>query len=948
VTTVDGVTGSICSLSLLGPSTGPGPAVSGDLTVTGELSISGNTSWAGTLVSVQAMSLAPSADLLLGDGSVVTVNGTGVLGASSTVHSVPTPTTAPALVVPGALSLGGASVLDTVALRLVPRDGGGAGSLDVFGSTLTLSGPAVSVLREGSALLSTSGTGALIASAGSRVVPSTGTTVGTGVSLRLTSGAVVGEDGGVATIGGSGTFDWVAGSVAGTLTLAVPAVLDGGGTRLLPPDAAVVSTSTVYAADGTLDLRGTFTNQGTFTVRPGVTLVGTSGAPSTLNNPAGATLSVDGTSGSGGSVLVDGVHLVNGGAIALPVNVQLRLAGTSGTTASDLLAGSTITAPATPTDGSDPGTVRVGHGATVRLGGPVALTGARVLLDDTNGTGDAAQLVEAAPTAALTGPDTGAGSFSWRSGTVVGALTISKVSSDIGGVGTGTHRYLQALDGSHPGRLNLGGTAFLNQSTLELGDGAQVVVNGTLTLASAPGGIAPTGALNGQQVVVSTGATLRHIAQSTTSTGSSNSTAPMTIAVPVLNQGIVTVETSLNVPAGYTQDVAPGAPASADPPVTGVFTGAVLSGSDGVSAVAPLTLTRGGLGGTGTIEANPLTTGTGFVHPGTSTATGTLTVKGAMVLGTQTDVQIVLRSATDHDTLVVQPLTVGSTALPGSLQLRGNLTGVSQNGYNPPYGTTVKGLVTAAARTGTFTSGNSSGLSNGYGWRPLYPSTPTVDLTVVDVAPPALGIAGIPAFTQLPSQRFTYSAVDNKAGVGSFDVRWMRTPTTGTPGGWNYPASWQRTAATTQTLSALTEGFTYCFSVRARDRLNNLSGWSQPLCTAKMVDDRNLSASSGWYRPGGVSGYYHGTFSRSSTAGATLRRSGTFTRVAFTALRCRGCGNVLVYSGATRIGSLSLNSATTSLTSWVSPVLTSRTAVVTLKVTTSGHPVSIDAFGLAR
>ena len=57
---------------------------------------------------------------------------------------------------------------------------------------------------------------------------------------------------------------------------------------------------------------------------------------------------------------------------------------------------------------------------------------------------------------------------------------------------------------------------------------------------------------------------------------------------------------------------------------------------------------------------------------------------------------------------------------------------------------------------------------------------------------------------------------------------------------------------------------------------------------------------------------------------------------------------MLVYSGPTRIGSLSLNSTTTGLTSWVSPVLTSRTAVVTLKVSTGGHPVTIDAFGLAR
>lgn len=939
-TAVDGVTGSVCALSVTGPDSAPGPAVTGALTVTGSVTLSGASSWSGRLSSTGGMSLSSSADLDLGDGAVVTLSGTGVLGAGSTVHAPGTPATAPLLAVPGALSLAGAAVLDGVALDL-------AGGLDLNASTLTVTGAAVSSLREASAVTSPTGNGVLIAAAGSRIVPTTGTTVGANATLRLTSGAVLGEDAGTATLAGSGTFEWVAGALAGSVTTALPTVLDGGGTRLLPPETTLTNTATLVVADGTLDLRGTLANQSSVTLRPGAALIGMAGLPSTLSNPSGATLSVDGSSGGGGSVLLDGVHLVNAGTVTVPVNVQLRLAGSSAPTASDLQAGGTISSPTPPNDSSEPGTLQVGHGATVRLAGVTTLTGARLLLNDSSGNGEGAQLAAGSPTAELTGPETGAGRFSWVSGTVLGAVAISRVTTDIGGSAASSRRIVRALDETHPGRLTLGGTATLNQSTVELAPAAQLVVTGSLTLASAPGGIAPTEGLSGQQLVVGTGATLRHIGQSTTSTGSSNSTAPMTISVPVLNQGTVTVETSLFVPAGYTQDVAPTAPTSAAQPVTGVFAGAVLSGSDGTSAVAPITLTRGGLGGTGTVEANPLTTGTGFVHPGTSSTSGTLTVKGDLVLGSGTDLQIVLRSATDQDKLVVQPLTVGSAALAGSIQLNGTLTGLSQ-GYDPPFGSTVKGLITAAVRSGTFASGSSSGLSNGYGWRPAYPTTPTVDLTVVDVAPPALGIAGIPAFTQLPSQRFTYSAVDNKSGVGSFDVRWMRSPLAGAPGGWNYPGSWQRTPATSQTLGALVEGYTYCFSVRARDRAGNLSSWSQSLCTAKLIDDRSLSASAGWYRPGGATGYYKGTFSRTSTAGATLRRSGTFRRVAFTALRCRGCGNVLVYSGTTRIGGLSLNGATTSLTSWVSPVLTSRTAVVTLKVTTAGHPVSIDAFGLAR
>ncbi len=798
--TVDGVTGTVCDMSVLGPATSPGPAVSGSLTVSGQLTLGGASSWSGSLTANQGMTVASSADLLLGDGSVVTVSGTGVLGAGSTMRVSGTPATPPILAVPGALSVGGATVLNGVALVL-------AGSLALNGTTLTLSGAAVSSLGQGSALSSANGIGTLVAAAGSRVVPTTGATIGANAALRLTSGAILGQDAGSATLAGSGTFDWVAGALAGNLTVALSTVLGGGGTRLLPPETTLTNTAQLLMADGTLDLRGTLVNQNGLTLRPGVALIGTAGLASTVSNVAGATLAVDGSSGGGGSAVLDGVHLVNAGTVTVPVNTRLRLLGSSSTTTSDLLDGGTLSAPATPVDGSEPGTVHVGHGATVRLAGATSLVGARVLLDDNPGTGEGAQLLAMSPTAALTGPETGAGRFSWSSGTVLGAVAISKITTDIGG-SSSTRRIVRAIDEAHPGRLTLGGPSTLNQSTIELAPASQLIVTGTLTLASAPGGIFATEGLSGQQLVVGTGATLRHVAQSTTSTGSSNSTASMTVSVPILNQGTVTVETSLNVLAGYTQDVAAGAPADAAAPVTGVFAGAVLSGSDGVSGVAPITLVRGGLGGTGTIEANPLTTGTGFVHPGTSGATGTLTVKGNVILGSGTDLQIVLRSATDHDKLVVQPLTVGPVSLAGSIQLKGNLTGVSQ-GFDAPLGSTVKNLVTAAVRSGTVASGNSSGLSNGYGWRPSYPSTPTVDLTVIDVAPPALGIAGIPAFTQLPSQRFTYSAVDNKAGVGSLGVRWVRTPTSGEPRGWSYPGTGQRTTATCQTLGALFEGFRY-------------------------------------------------------------------------------------------------------------------------------------------
>jgi len=945
--TVDGITGTVCDLTVSGPLAAPGPALSGQLTVAGDAALGGATSWAGTLMSTQSLTVPAGADLALGDGTVVTVAGPGTLGAGALVHGpASTPSVAPALAVPGTLSLGGAATMDGVSLQVLPQ-AAGAGSVQLAGSTLTLRGAAVSSMREGTTLSSSTANGALVVGSGARLVVTTGASVQQPASLRLTAGSTLGQDGGSSIISGTGTLNWQAGTLAGDVTFGLPALLDGGGTRVVPMGSTLTNTGQLTVADGRIDLLGTLVNTARVQLRPGVTVAGAPGGPSTLSNPLGATLAVEPVS-AGGTAVLDGVHLTNAGAISVPSKERLVLGSSGAVTVSDLLDGGTLSSPSAPVTTSDPqGMLQVAQGSTLRVSGQTTLAMATLLLDDPSGDGSAARLVAGSVIATLKSAELGGGGFSWRSGTIAGALTIDKLTTDITSTSGASKRVLEGLDDAHPGVLRLGGTATLNPTLVSLAAKAKLVVTGTLTLASSPGGVEALGALDGQQVVIATGGTLRHVAQSTTPNGSSNSTAAMTIAVPVLNNGTVTLETSLNVAAGYIQDVAVGAPTSATPPVTGLFGSAVLSGSNGSTAVAPITLVRGGLGGTGTVEANPLSTGTGFLHPGTAGATGTLTVKGNVVLGSGTDLQIVLKSATDHDKLVVLPLTVGSLTLPGNIALGGTISGLSQ-GYNPVYGTTVTEAVKSVSRTGTFTTGASSGLSNGFGWRPLYPDATTVSLRVTDTSPPAIGIAGNSPFTQFTSQRFTYSAVDNKSGVDSFDVRWQQATPTSPYGAWTYPATWQSTRNTSQTLTGLVPGHTYCFSVRARDFAHNVTGWSQPLCTARMLDDRNLTASSGWTRPGGLSGWYNGTYSRTVSAGATLKRGGTFTRVAFTAQKCPGCGNVVIYSGTTRIGSLSLSSATSAVTSWVSPVLTSRNAVVTLRVSGGGHPVTIDAFGLAR
>ena len=945
-----GVAGTVCDLTVTAASA-TRTSFTGDLRVDGDASVTGAVGWAGELRSTQSLSVAPSTDLLMGDGSVVAVEGQATLASAALVHGATGASTTPVVQVTGGLTLGGSAHLAATGLQLLAGPSG-SGSVDLAGKTLTVDGAAVSRFAASTMITSSQPDGVLVLGTGAQLVAVTGTTVQRPAVLRI-AGASFGGGGQALTLAGTGTLSWRSGAVVGDLTLRLPTVLDGAGTRVVPADSTLRSTSQLSVVDGTLHLSGTLLNSAIMSLSPGATVVGTEGAPSSLSNLVGASLAVAPT--GVGDALLEAVHLTNAGTISVPLNARLVLGSSGAQTTSDLLDGSTVRAPALPSSsGTDaPGTLQVSQGSTLHLTGRVQVDKALLLLDDRVGAGSTARLEAVGASATLTATNLSSGSFSWRNGTLVGAVTIDKLTSDLSSDRDGTHRVLEGVDDAHPGRLRLGGIASL-QATLELAPKATVVVPGTLTLACTAGGIHPVGNLDHQKLVVATGGLLRSVAQPTTPGGSCNPLTGITISVPVLNNGTVSLKTPVHVPAGYTQDVAVGAAATADLPVTGLFGSAVLSSSNGTTA-GPITLVRGGLGGTGTVEANPLTTGTGFLHPGTSTTSGTMTLKGPVHLGSGTDLQIVLRSATDHDRLVVRPLTVGATTYPGTLALNGRISGISSNPsssnavYDPAYGTVVAGVVTADLRSATFHSADSGGTTNGRGWRPTYPNdNKTVGLSIVDVAPPSLGIADIPAFTQLTSQRFTYYAVDNRSGVKNYDVRYRFGSSNV---GWSplaYPSSWQGTRATSVNLTSLRAGFTYCFSVRARDNSLNITLWSQELCTARLYDDRVATASSGWSRSGGQPGDYYGTLSITTRLGATLKRGATFRRLAVTARRCPRCGALAVYSGSTLIAKVNLASTATGTITWVSSLLKSRLAIVTLKVITSGRLVAIDAIGLAR
>jgi hypothetical protein len=509
------------------------------------------------------------------------------------------------------------------------------------------------------------------------------------------------------------------------------------------------------------------------------------------------------------------------------------------------------------------------------------------------------------------------------------------------------------------GPLALTGQLAVDTTSIALAPGATVDLRGQLSLAGPGAGLVPSGGPAGQQVTVAPNGVLRRNAQV-----DGSPVADAVVDVPVVNNGSVVVEAPLSLRAGYSQVRAIGPDPSVipDPVMSLLSDGARLSSVDTAGHHQPLTLAAGGLGGVGTVAATSLTLGSTWLHPGYQTAPGTMRVEGDLKLSAGSDVQIVMRDAgkgtqpKGSDALVVAPLVEGGvTKAVGRAVLGGRLTGVSAGTYQAPFGALVKDRIRFAARSGSFGKASSFGTPAGLGWRPRYDTSTTdgdglgVDLRLSDVAPPALGLARIPVFTQRSVQRVTYAGVDNRTGVATYDARWRRgNPAKKKVGAWHRPKAWQRTKDTSQRLTGLRPGITSCFSVRVRDKAGNVSAWTQPLCTARMLDDAAVAGSAGWARVSNRGGFYAGTFSRATKHGAELTRRGAFTRVAVVAVRCPGCGTLQVVVGKKVVKTLHLAGKRTGTVTWLSKVRKEQRATLHLRVVSHGKPVIVDSVGLSR
>jgi len=212
-----------------------------------------------------------------------------------------------------------------------------------------------------------------------------------------------------------------------------------------------------------------------------------------------------------------------------------------------------------------------------------------------------------------------------------------------------------------------------------------------------------------------------------------------------------------------------------------------------------------------------------------------------------------------------------------------------------------------------------------------------------------LRLRGLAPFTELDSQQIGYGLAWEPWRADSFDLRFRISSPTLAPMHWQFPKTWQHTTREEQSLLQLTPGATYCFEVRARDELDAATRWSIPKCTTRLYDDASLPVGPEWTRQSG-SGFYFGTYTVTSTQGASVSVGGTFSRVALVAYHCPTCGSLDIYAGSILLKSLNL--ATTDgvqeLRQWTSPVLPTPATALTLRVTSSNRIVAIDGFGLAR
>ena len=215
---------------------------------------------------------------------------------------------------------------------------------------------------------------------------------------------------------------------------------------------------------------------------------------------------------------------------------------------------------------------------------------------------------------------------------------------------------------------------------------------------------------------------------------------------------------------------------------------------------------------------------------------------------------------------------------------------------------------------------------------------------VVDTKGPSVSMV-LPTSTSTLSKTIAvrWSGADTN-GVASFDVQYTKAA-------WNgkFGAATVWKSATTATSATFTgvPGYEYCFSVRARDKAGNVSGYSAKKCTALPLDDRALAASAGWKKLTGKA-FYLGTAMQATAKGKTLTRKGAVAgRAVLYVDKGKGFGSVAVLYNGKIVKTVSLASTKTVTKVAIALPKVTKATVIVIKTTTA-KKVQIDGLLLAR
>ena len=223
-----------------------------------------------------------------------------------------------------------------------------------------------------------------------------------------------------------------------------------------------------------------------------------------------------------------------------------------------------------------------------------------------------------------------------------------------------------------------------------------------------------------------------------------------------------------------------------------------------------------------------------------------------------------------------------------------------------------------------------------------------------DTTSPTLSVTPLPAVTVGPTATIRWAAADqpDPAGTPAGETRGISGTTVRfRTANWRTGFSAWRTYTTTSASSVkltLTLGYAYCVQVQTRDLSGNPSPWSATTCTVRPLDDRALTAGSGWTRKSN-SHYYKLTFTKATTKGRVLTYPKARARhIAVVAATCTTCGAVRVYIGSRYVGTASLRASGTHYRQVIDLPPFAMTSGTVKLVTSSNRLVQIDGLVIAR